>query len=260
MIKKILPKNIKNKLFDIKQKIVLYTPFIKKNIILSRNACLGNDILKLKKNRGEKIIVIGQPKARVDFFINLINGAPKPKYKQLKKFIKDPAIFRMIEKQNKLPWLNISKDIKYIVMDSFSELTDKKFTHKKEGWSFCCHYSDINHTQEFKNNFKSNNYLSVEKIEKSYIIFFRWLNNKYPSKKIFIIHYPSKLEKREEYKQRAAKIYEILLKIEKANKTIYNIKIDESIVGYNEKDKFPYHYNKKTYSKLLKKWDSIVKK
>lgn len=237
------------------KKIAPFIPIFKDNIVLGRTACLGSDILRLRRKKGEKIISINQQKVRVDLFLEWLNGKPRPRSREIKKYFRDIAVYEHLKQQEQLPWLKIKK-IKYLVMDSYSELTDKKFTSIKDGWSFCCHFSDLYLTDEFKNNFKIEGALPLEKLEESYRAFFSWFENAFPNKKVFFIHYPSLFDARSEYKERGAAILSVMQKIAGEKPYIKNIFLAETEITEKIKnDPFPYHYNKEIYQKLLKKWD-----
>ena len=49
---------------------------------------------------------------------------------------------------------SLNSNIDYLLFDSYAEFTDQKFQHREEGWSFCCHYTDLLHTDEFNRTFE----------------------------------------------------------------------------------------------------------
>jgi hypothetical protein len=187
-----------------------------------------------------------------------LNGKPRPRSREIKKFFRDRAIYEHIKQQEELPWLKIKK-MKYLVMDSYSELTDKKFTNIKDGWSFCCHFGDLYLADEFKNNFKIEGALPLENLEESYRAFFAWFEKNFPGKNVFFVHYPSLFDARSEYKERGAAILQTMQKISANKSYIKNIFLSEEEVTEKVKaDPFPYHYNDEIYQKLSKKWDKII--
>ncbi|MFA5247665.1 MAG: hypothetical protein WC415_00240 [Patescibacteria group bacterium] len=240
------------------KKIAPFLPNLKNHIIISRTACLGNDLLRICKKNGKKMVAINQQKVRVDLFLKWLKDSPRPKSREIKKYFRDPAIFEHLKQQEKLPWLKIKK-IKYLTMDSFAELTDKKFTNIKDKWSFCCHFEDLYLTDEFKNNFKIEGVLPLEKLEESYRAFFTWFEKKYPEKNVYFIHYPSLFDVRLEYKERGTAILQIMQKISTEKPYVKNIFLtEEEITEKIKTDPFPYHYNNEVYQKLSEKLKKFI--
>lgn len=257
-LKELLQKNILLSAVSITKKIAPFVPIFKDNIVLGRTACLGSDILRLLRKNGEKIIAINQQKVRVDLFLEWLKESPRPKSQEIKKYFRDPAIFEHLKQQEHLPWLKIKK-IKYLVMDSFAELTDKKFTSLKGGWSFCCHLGDLYLTDEFKNNFKIEGVLPLEKLEETYRAFFSWFEKNYPGKNVYFIHYPSLFDSRSEYKERGAAILQTMQKISADKQFVKNIFLSEEEITEKVKaDPFPYHYNDEVYQKLSEKLEKFI--
>jgi len=239
------------------RKFILWNPFIKKQVVLCRSACLGHTISKLKTPDSKRIFLVCQQKTRLDILLEQVSELTPTKLRVksmvVKKYIPRKDIQGLIRQQEKSPWLKIKK-FDYMLIDSFSELTDKKFTSKKEGWSFACHNSDIEHTAEFKQNFESHGLLKLENLSEVYENFFSWFENTHPNKKVIFMHYPTVLDKRTVYKERAAKILEIMKNIEKKKDYVFNIHIDDSKVRPHEDDDFPYHYSRETNREFLEKW------
>jgi len=222
--------------------------------ILARVSCLGKDILKIKFDDYKNIPTSNIQKGRLDLVLEWINGATTPKSNLIKKHLKRKDIFHLIKQQEKIAWKKYKK-IEFLVLDSFSELTDQKFTHRKESWSFLAHYSDIEHSKEFTENFQCNGLLSINDIEKAYTNFFAWFEKHYPGKKIFFIHFSTKFDDREELKKRAETIKEIMLNLSNNNKNIINIFLDDNDISRNKDESFPYHYSKKTFEKFVTNWN-----
>ncbi|MDD4902668.1 MAG: hypothetical protein PHE24_06055 [Patescibacteria group bacterium] len=258
-IKKFLKIRLAPMIVSAAKKMALVLPLVKDRAVLGRNACLGNDLLRLRRKNGEKIIAINQQKVRVDLFLEWLAGKPRPQSRLAKKYFRDPAIYEHLKQQEKLPWLAI-KNIKYLAMDSFAELTDKKFTSLAGGWSFCCHFGDLDINEEFKNNFKIEGALPLELLEEYYRAFFAWFAGRYPEKNVFFLHYPCFFDRRPEYRARGAAILETMEKIAADQPFIKNIYLEETEISAKEKeDEFPYHYAREVYEKLNKKWDEILK-
>lgn len=226
---------------------------INRRIVLGRTACLGKDIFALRHSKDKHAILINQQKTRVDILCEWIEGNARPKSKKIRGHISRADIYPLIKEQESLPWLRW-KDCDFILMDSFSELTDQKFSHRNEGWSFSCHYSDIKHTLEFDALFENHGLLPIDDIENAYIKFFDVLNSLYPDKRVIFLHFPTSLDERKIYKERGGEILRVMRKIEQKHSHITNIYIDDEKVDWHEEDKFPYHYSKPTYEAFLKQW------
>jgi hypothetical protein len=261
-IKKYLPLYLSIKLANLKNAIAYHNPFCPKEIILGRNACLGNELLRAWTKKHKDFLVINQQRVRVDIFLDCANGAPRPKAGIIKKYfrLRRSDLNELVRQQENLPWLKNKRAVKYLVMDSFTELTDKKFTHRKENWSFCCYWNDLIHDEKFDKEFSSSGMLPLEDLEKSYSAFFDWANRKYPGIRIFFIHYPDRLEKREKYLERSKKIKEVLEKLSAENNFIKNIFLEEEKTKKNLLDEFPYHYGQGVYDELLKKLSTALEK
>jgi|WetSurMetagenome_2_1015567.scaffolds.fasta_scaffold01139_4 hypothetical protein len=260
-IKKHLPLWLVIKLANFRHSLIYHNPFVKKKIIIGRNACLGNELLRNWLKNNHDFLVINQQKTRVDLFLDRVSGAPQPKADIIKKYfrLKRADLDEIIKQQEKLPWLANKRPVKYLVMDSFAELTDKKFTHKKEDWSFTCFWNDLSHDENFERTFSAQDMLPLDDLEKSYADFFDWAAEKYPGIKIFFIHYPDNLEKREKYLERSRKIKEVLLKLASQKPFVENI-ILSSAAEKNPADEFPYHYGPKVYDELTEKLTIALKK
>ena len=168
-------------------------------------------------------------------------------------------MFPLIQQQQNLNWFKYKHNWQYLLMDSYSELADQKFTHKKDGWSFCCHYTDINHSEEFNREFICDGLLSVDLLSKAYEDFFDWYEIKYPGKKIIFIHYSSTYDQRPKFAERAQKIREIIISNAQKRSYLIDLYIDDSLYEPNEQDDFPYHYSNATYKEILRVWEDKCK-
>jgi len=237
----------------LRRNIIMALPFVKKKVIMSRTACFGKDLIDLKFGT-KNVFIWNQQKTRADVFMEYINGATRPKWRTVAPFLKRNDVWYLIEQQELLPWLHLRKTPDYIIMDSLAELTDKKITHKKEGWSFCSHISDLDITSDFNEIFTIEGLLSEEKLEESYSVFFEWIAERYKKMPIYFIHYPTTFDPRDLYKRRGKLILEIMQKLAKKDPFIHNIFLDDSRVFPYEYDSYPYHYSSETnleFKKLL---------
>jgi|LakMenEpi03Aug12_release.lakeMendotaPanAssembly.Ray.scaffolds.fasta_scaffold220332_2 hypothetical protein len=221
----------------------------KEEWIMGRIACMGQDVLKLL-NIGVPILNV--QKGRIDLISqkskNIVRTA------QIVPFIYRDDIKDLILQQELL-YGNMMKPPIALYMDSFSDLTDQLFLHRKKRWSFCANFSDINHTMEFKKKFEVIGLLSMDSLIEHYRFFFNLFRQRYPSVPIIFMHFPVKLDKREKFNFRYKKIKEAIDILEKEFQQFYSFTVDEEIVNWPEElipglEKFPYHYNKETYQNL----------
>jgi hypothetical protein len=224
--------------------------------ILGRAACLGNDLYALRYQRKYGFRLINQQKVRVDLWIEWLGSGAKPKPELVKIHMSRPDVYPLIENQATLPWL-AEGEFEFLLMDSFSELTDQKFTHRKEGWSFCCHYSDLEHTTTFENEFETHGLLPISEIEAAYTLFFEWFEKVHPEKEVIFVHFPTTLDDRHLYKKRGAEILRIMNKLQTTKSFIQNVSIDDKYIEWNENDRFPYHFSKSTNLAFVDCWNKL---
>ena len=232
---------------------IIYHLIFPKKIILARTACLGLDIIK-QKTKNMKTTVINQQKTRVDLFLDWLDGTRRPRADIVEKHLARKDVLYTIKQQEELPWLCVKGKIEYLVMDSFSELTDQKFVHKKEGWAFACHYSDINHTPEFEKEFSCEGLLDLALLEKLYIRFFDWFKKSHPDCPVYYLHFPTSRDKRELFKARGTAIMEVVGGIS-GSMGIKSVHVGDEYVVPHETDDFPYHYGKLTHEKFAEKME-----
>lgn len=232
---------------------------IRKKVILGRFACIGKEVLQLSEH-SKKYRVSNQQKMRLDLFLDLIHSNKFPRTKLVKKFIPREDIFPLILEQENLPWTQQQGNIEYLLMDTFSELTDKKFTHSDEKWSICCHFGDSDKSDQFKATFKHEGLLATDQLYNTYFEFSEWFENFYPGKNIFVIHTPTALDSREIYKERATAITIALTQLSNEKPFVHNIILPASQIKKNQSDSFPYHFDTITYYAFLKKWTTIKKR
>lgn len=221
-------------------------------LILTRTACLGGDVIFQKF--GNKHDFMSHGKVRIDLLNDLIdNKITKPDKQILSNWILQPEIYGgLYNQQSELSWLVINQTPDCIVMDSFSELTDKRFHYEQGNWDFCGLYGEL--TKECQSKITKLGLL--DNLESHYDRFFSWVRNKYPDVTIIFLHFPITFEKREKYQLQGQAIRAVLDKL--AGKyNIQNIQADpESIENVDHSDnpeKFAYHFTEKTSNNMAQK-------
>ena len=215
--------------------------FTPSRVVASRVACLGKELFS-------EWGLINQQKSRADVFLKSLGHEIKPRYSEIMPFIRRKDILPLIAQQCGMPWDKIGIPGRLFIMDSFSELTDQEFVHKKEGWSFCANYSDIDHNAEFKETFDAKGLLPVSQFEKTYKDFFEWLFSKNSNITILYLHFPTALDERPQFRERARCLHSALQMWE--GKGIVNVSITDNMVSHAGGDAFPYHYSDATYNEF----------
>lgn len=232
--------------------------FRNKQKVLGRVACLGSDLFVLRFKRKYGCHLINQQKVRVDLYLEWLASEARPKPALVQNHMMRADVYPLIVNQAMLPWLG-ERDFKFLLMDSFAELTDQKFTHRDEGWSFCCHYSDLEHTADFDKDFVNHGLLPIEEIETSYTRFFEWFEKEHPGKAVVFVHFPTALDQRALYKDRGAEIFRVMTKLQSTKQFIHNLSVDDKSVGWRESDRFPYHFSKATNLAFVEQWNKLDK-
>jgi hypothetical protein len=217
--------------------------------VLGRHACLGFEVLRALNCNVKDF---NSQKGRVDLLLAVSQGLSNTiDLGQIKNYLDRKDLLDLIGQQKYLNSLPRHAP-KFILLDSYSELTDKLFEHKYAGWKFCCHNSDLGMTNSFHEEFSSHGLLDINLIESFYFRFIEALSIKYPQVPILFLHYPRALEERNIYLERSEVIQNSIEAISQKNKFLHQIRVDEHIVSSKcdadgNPDTYPYHYSPETY-------------
>lgn len=234
-----------------------YFKTVQNKYILGRTACLGNEVLG---RLGLSNKLVNHQKSRIDYLCNSALKQYRAKPLFVKKNLARPYIYGCIEHQ--VYDFFKYKQPEFIMMDSFSELTDQLFVHKKEGWYFLANYNDIVHSEEFSDTFECLGLLDENQLERSYIDFFEKLEKIYCKRTIFL-HFPTTFDDREKFKARGKLIVQVLSELEKKYDFLHSIHIEDNYVqkavsGDDDLKDFPYHYSDRTYEIFVLKVKAIL--
>jgi hypothetical protein len=232
----------------ISRKINNFSPLNRKKIF-SRVACFGRIAIE-DRNIIRNSRVFNFQKGRIDY-INQILGGENIDYEsaeEVNAIISDSEL-QEFQKQNIMLKTFDFKDVDIYVMDTFSDLTDRKFKKTQSHRFFLSHYGDLDKTSEEFIKVEDHGLLPLEQLTDEYRTFIKTTITINPKSKIIFIHYPTKFEKRIEYVQRAEAIANMLLEMSKTHGNIKNIILSESQVL--SRDHFPYHYAEET-NQILK--------
>ncbi len=221
--------------------------------ILSRTACLGNDVLNMLALRKP---VLNVQKGRIDYLLDCVEHPElKARPWQVVPHMARMDIMPLVVQQSMFPPA-VSSPPGLLYMDSYAELTDQLFIHHKRQWRFCCNYSDIRHDGEFQSLFETAGLLPVEELEFHYRKFFNYIRKSVGQVPVVFLHFPSTLDKREKYKARQRSIAKIIAVMAEEFPPFYSLSVDDSIVDWPEvkhpeTEDFPYHYNQRTYEAFI---------
>ncbi len=220
--------------------------------ILSRTACLFNDSYSLL-GLNESIRYNIQ-KGRIDLWISYFRKEIQPASLSYLKYIKRDDIKYIFLQQK---YFNLPKKNKpsLFVMDSFSELVDKKFVSKENTRKFFFSYfSDVD--KAVFDEVNSEDLLPAERIFETYKLFFSLLRS-YTLCPIVYIFFPDKLEKRDLYIDRAKVIKDSILLLSKIYDDFYIIDVPAEVVSSDVNDPNIYHFSKETYEFIANRFKEL---
>jgi len=224
--------------------------------VLTRTACLGNDVYNMLSLSMPRLNV---QKGRVDYWVR-INEHPgyKVQARKVYEHLERKDIYPLIIQEGLIA-LRPVKAPKFFLMDSFAELTDQLFVHRKEEWGFCSHYSDLHVNNAFNSKFSCEGLLAEEDMYQHYAAFFSLFRECYGKVPIIFLHFPTKLDHRAVFQKRSLAIHDAITRVSKEFPLFYSIMINDDCVDWPEDgfddSKFPYHFNTSTYKRFV---DGII--
>ncbi|CAM3773462.1 SGNH/GDSL hydrolase family protein [Polynucleobacter arcticus] len=234
--------------------------YLWKDWFLGRHACLGYDVLKYYDKLPREV---NFQKGRADLLLRYwADKSLLPISSRLSPLMARNDVLphiRQLEFFNCLPM----HPPRFILMDSFAELTDQLFTQRSEGWQFCCAYSDLVQEKSFSEEYESNGLLPIENMRQVYLELFSFFINRWGAVPIYFLHFPIALETRENLRKRHAAMIEIIHQIALEYPNVHSIAIDESSVQWpnntpEELKAFPYHYDEETYLAFKKNIEQVA--
>ncbi len=249
-------------LFDIRPGYLKST-----DVLLSRCACLGNDVLKLLQS--QKILrslnVVNYQKFRLDGFIAAFtNKVKRFGFLSVYGHIPRRDIQLCISMQSNRLFLRKNFRPKYIFMDDFSELTDSKFRLSGDDYEFFCNVSDLDPKFRTSNRLENLGLIENEKLTQVYDNFFEICFSRWPDTHILFMHFPTKLDSRCLYRERGQNIRDSIHLLTSKYSRLFAFDCPEALVhngGEIDATAFPYHYSQAVYnwftSQLAQKIRSI---
>lgn len=216
-------------------------------VVLGRVACLGRDIFNISQTtKARTSFLVNQQKMRADIYLQILDGhIPRCQPRKIYGHMARLDVYPFIEQQYEHPW-SFKRNIDYILIDSFSELTDQAFRHKKEGWIFLSHYTDIKHSQYFKRDFDCLGLLPLDNLQYVYERYFSYLTSHFKEKKIIFLNFPSSLDYRQEFHLRAREIARIVDSLSLRYNCLHSLHIPAAHLAPASDDAFPYHFSDET--------------
>jgi hypothetical protein len=244
-----------NKVYYVRQFAYLYKKLIftsRNEYILSRTACLGTDILQILK---PNYSIYNMQKNRIDLLNSQLTlkltSISKLNFKHLHA-IKEYSIKSMVLQQSNNKWMN-GKKPQFIIMDSFSELTDQKFIYKNKN-IFFCNYNDVSRDLMNIGTVKCIGLLDKNLILNEYFNFFQNIDRIFPNIPIFFIIFPSKFETRQELIERASSISDAIEMCATKFPNLHVISVLETEIEDRPEDtNYIYHYSEKVKESLANK-------
>jgi hypothetical protein len=158
---------------------------------------------------------------------------------------------RLVQQERDLIWLRFPPP-QFVVVDSFSDLTDVKFV-LEDSSKIYCHYSDLANSYRA---IQSDGLLDLELYENTLVRFMLNVQSKWGPIKVFYLHYPTHKEQRVDYLLRAEKIAIATKSVAKKFNSFINLELDVQLAMRldNADDLFPYHYSEELKAHF---WEEI---
>ena len=220
--------------------------------IMGRIACLGHDLLKLLAPHQP---LVNTQKGRIDVLLRYREcPSLRPSTAAVAGYFARADIIPLAAQQENFTWPR-SRPPSLILMDSFAELTDQVFVHRRNGRMFCANYSDLRHTPAFGDRYECRGLLPVEELQACYQRFFSAVRADWKEVPVIFVHFPKRLDEREKFRVRHDAIRAAVEAVSREQSKVYSIVADEEIVEWPEDatpetKAFPYHYNRETYRHL----------
>lgn len=223
--------------------------------LLARHACLGGDVLGLMR---PDCTVINVQKGRIDYMLDCwTNSEVRARTRSAVPHVaREEIVPHVVQEELLYDWCS-PKRPRALFMDSMAELADQRFAHKKDNWSFLCVYGDTTRSKEMTKIFEPQGLLPLKSLEAMFQTFFGEVRRRFADMPIFYLHFPSALETRKKYVERAVAIRTVVDKLAGSIPRLHSISIDESIVRFPESappdmQDFAYHYNRDTYREFAR--------
>lgn len=151
---------------------------------------------------------------------------------------------------------------RFIIMDSFSDLTDVRMRFKADT-IFNANISDIAKLHRKNRNLEIGELLNTDSLEELYSNLFSKFNFFFPSVPIIFILFPTILDTRLLYRERGEKIVSVLERLKSDFPNLNVVTCPDSLVAFADDDvnkEFPYHYEDAVYRNLFNQIKTIIER
>lgn len=228
------------------------------NWILSRTACLGNDLTQMAFPR---LPVVNRQKLRVDGLRDLLSPVHQRRGVILKllSLLENPIMWPLLEQQKRALGVRKIPPPSLILIDSYSELTDQKFVHRRTGEIFFMNYSDVSRQALEEQKVESLGLLEEMEITSLWRETIEAFSDLWGPTPIVFILYPTFREHRELWLSRAEAIERSLRAMAQEFDNVSVVKLENcedvsensgSEDSNETEDSFPYHYPAWVYEVL----------
>ena len=222
--------------------------------ILTRTACLGNDVTKLAFPGTPRI---NWQKGRIDGLALLLRGqylSPEKVPFRVKFLISQIDIWWLVSQQNKRLRKRTNPP-SLIVLDSYSDLTDQLFSVSGTKSSFFANYSDVLPSAIEDETVVCHGLLPLGGIKSRYENFFDSVLEIWGPVRIALLTYPTTLEHRPKFIERALAIRQAFSELSDSRHNVHLVEVsDDFALPKPDEVKsgliFPYHYHPVFYEKL----------
>jgi len=238
---------------------------LRKPWALTRTACFGNDIFL---SAFSEIKQFKAQKTRSDALSDLISKSrpihPIEISLNFMRIVRRKDVLPLIVNQN-LRISPRSDSPEFVLIDTYSDLTDQSFKHLSKEYSFFSHYSDLHGNVLFDANLKCGGLLNLSEFEALQVQFIDKVRRTWGNTPIVYLTYPVGLETRSTYLARATEIQSSLQNLTTLYKGVSLIDFTGAPVTPSPDDlkkniEFPYHYGPELYSSASKALSNTVGK
>lgn len=219
--------------------------------VFSRTACLGNDVYGLLSLDLPRL---NMQKGRADHLLSGVEGPPHPPipmsyYRHLQRRDVWPLIV-----QQEYQWWAAHHPPRFILMDSYSELTDQFFADSSGGPGFFSNFGDVALDPGHNSDLSPRGLLDLDGVGQLYGHLFEVFHSTWPDVPVLFVHYPTHRESRPKFLRRAELIRLAIESVSTRDPLLTSVNLatrEGKSSGLScTTDDFPYHYDADTYDEF----------
>ena len=163
-------------------------------------------------------------------------------------------VWGLVDQQNTRLGRKVSAP-QFILIDSYSELTDQKFSPINGGYQFYANFTDVKPSNFLHQKLRSEGLIDLDGVLCHYNHFLRTVLERWGRIPVFLMEYPTDLETRAKFIDRAMIIRAIYLELEQSWPDVKFLQSSGAAVGPNAREEhqgqvFPYHYREDYYEEM----------